>query len=77
MYNEEDYTYSNVLTKFNWTIIYDIFNDKLGRQHEDMCTWVESDTIAIIELNSEEVETLRLSIEHEGIRKIIRLTPKL
>ena len=78
MYNEENSnTYSNVLIKFNWIIVYDILNDKLGRQREDVWTWVESDVIAIIELNGEEVENLRLSIEREGIRKIIRLTPKL
>ena len=78
IYNEEDSnTYSDFLIKFNWTIIYDLLIDKLGRQYEDVCTWVESDVVAIIELNKEEIEDLRMSIEKEGIRKIIRLTPKL
>ena len=78
IYNEEDSSaYSDVLIKFSWTIIYDILNDKFGKQHEDVCTWVESDVVAIIELNKEELENLRTSIENEGIRKIIRLRPKL
>lgn len=80
IYKEEDSNaYSDFLIKFSWTRIYDIFNDKfgIGRQDEDVCTFVESDVLAIIELNEKEVEDLRTSIENDGIRKIIRLTPKL
>ena len=78
MYNEENSnTCSDVLIRFSWTVIYDILNDKFGKQFENVWRWVESDVLAIIELNKEEIENLRTSIEKEGIRKIIRLTPKL
>ena len=52
--------------------------NNVGKQHMyTTAKWIENDVLAIIELNEEEIENLRTSIEKEGIRKIIKLTPKL
>lgn len=77
VYSNDEPDCSNVLIRFGWTVVYDLLTNNVGRQHQYMTRWITSDVLAIIELNNEEIENIRTSIEKEGIRKIIRLTPKL
>ena len=77
VYSNDEPDCSNVLIRFGWTVVYDLLMNNVGRQHQYMTRWITSDVLAIIELNNEEIENIRTSIEKEGIRKIIRLTPKL
>ena len=77
MYNNDEPNCSDILIRFGWTVVYDIINN-IGKQRLQVAKWIENDVLAIIELNNkEEIENLRTLIEKEGIRKIIRLTPKL
>lgn len=77
IYSNDEPDCSDILIRFGWTVVYDILMNNVGKQYQHAAKWIESDVVAIIELNIEELEILRTSIEKEGIRKIIRLTPKL
>ena len=77
IYSNDEPDCSDIIIRFGWSVIYDILRNNVGQYQHTTAKWIESDVIAIIELNIEELELLRTSIEKEGIRKIIRLTPKL
>lgn len=77
IYSNDEPDCTDILIRFGWTVVYDLLMNNVGKQHQNVVKWIENDVLAIIELNKEEIEKLRMSIEKEGIRKIIRLTPKL
>lgn len=78
IYSNDEPDCSDILVRFGWTVVYDLLTNNVGKQYLQVSKWIENDVLAIIELNNkEEIENLRTLIEKEGIRKIIRLTPKL
>ena len=77
IYSNEELDCSDILIRFGWTVVYNLLANNVGKQHLQVAKGIENDVLAIIEINKEEIENLRTSIEKEGIRKIIRLTPKL
>ncbi len=77
IYSNEEPDCSDIIIRFGWSVVYDLLMNNVGKQYQHMARWIESNVIAIIELNIEELEILRTLIEKDGIRKIIRLTPKL
>lgn len=76
IYSNDEPDCSDILIRFEWTFVYDLLMNNVGKQYLNVVKWIENDVLAIIEINKKEIENLRMSIGKEGIRKIIKLTPK-